>query len=993
MSCRRALTLEVCLHWACLSFAMLWPCGLKALNPAHGITQYAHTSWTRREGHVSGSIYAITQTRDGYLWVGTDFGLLRYDGGTLPKPWQPPAGQRTGSEYVTALAGAPDGSLWIGTRDGLSHWDGKKIENFKTSKGPSGPGVAAIRVDRKGGVWAGTTGFQSGGLCHVEGNGLKCYDTKDGIPLGIISLFEDSSGTIWAGAVDGLCRWTHGAQCFGLNNPNLVVSSIAETHQHEIVAASMRPGKLERLVQNQLSADITLPDKALRPRVIHVDRDGGLWIGTDGSGLLHQYQGRSDYYNRADGLSGDVIRGIYEDQEGNIWTATDGGMDRFRDFAVATVSKREGLAHDITGSVFATNDGGMLVGTAGGLNRLKGAEIDLIDQRDGLPFKSIMALFQEKGGRVWVSSPAGVAFSNGGRFQVANGDLGEKVKSFVAATEDNDNCVWLIELRQGLIRVCNGEVREVVSRQQLNDRQARALITDPHDGGLWIGFTQGGIAKYRAPAGIQWYGAKDKLASGVVTDLHFSRDGTLWIATQGGLSRMKSGAITTVAGLPCERIHAMVEDDDGALWLNSACGLLRITGGDLKGADPNVKDKVRIFGATEGMRVLATPSGYFRKAAKSRDGRLWFVVLDGIAVVDPKHLPENRMPPPVHIQQITADGQGVSTTENPELRPLTKEVQIEYAGLSLMAPEKVRYRYKLQNFDKQWNEVGGRRQAVYTNLPPGNYEFKVVASNNDGVWNESGASLGFLIQPAYYQTIWFRILLFVAACCAVWVGYHIRLRQVSNRLKLLFNERLDERTRVARELHDTLLQNIAGFALQLEALSKIANTSPTTLKDRLRDLRAQAEGWMHEARESVWDLRSPTLEGDDLPTALHKIGQPIFIDRSIKFDIAVIGDLRPVEPAVQENLLKIAQEALRNAVRHGNASEVQVQLNYLNTGRLLMRIRDNGGGFDVKEASNRIGHWGLSTMRERAQKIGAEFRINSAPGQGAEIEIEVPVRK
>ncbi|MGD1098402.1 MAG: two-component regulator propeller domain-containing protein, partial [Bryobacteraceae bacterium] len=710
---------------------------------------------------------------------------------------------------------------------------------------------------------------------------------------------------------------------------------------------------------------------------------------------LHFGQGRMDHYARADGLSGDLVLNLFEDREGDIWVATEGGLDRFRDLPVATLSAAEGLSPGTVGSVYASNKGGVWVGTGRGLNRINGKSIDVIGKADGLPSAIVKAIVEDRTGTLWVDTDAGLAYSQLGRFQPFSMSGTRRIRSIVAAAEDRDGCLWLSDLEQGLIQVRNRSAAQVIPWSRFDNRQAWALAPDSGGGGIWIGFGQGGLVHFTPKGVTDSYTTANGLGGGRVTDLHLSQDGTLWIATEQGLSALRGGrlaTLTTAAGLPCDRIHAMVEDDDGALWLNTACGLVRIAASELTGwtAHPNVKLKSKTFGASDGMQSRLTVNSYFGRAAKSKDGRLWFPVLDGVAVVDPRHLPENRVPPPVQIEQILADHKLYPMGSGMKLPALTKDVQIDYTAFSFVAPERVRFRYRLEGYDREWNEVEGRRQAVYTNLPPRQYRFQVIASNNDGVWNEAGAALLFSIQPAFYQTNWFRLLCVAAFAFLLWALYRLRARQIAAQLGLRFEDRLAERTRIARELHDTLLQNIAGFALQLGGLSKTV-TEPASAKDRLRDLRQQAEEWLREARESVWDLRSPVSVGEDLEAALRKTGQQVTRGNSTRFHLTVSGAHRAAPPRLQEHLLRITQEAARNAIHHGGAKEIKMHLAYLGEDWIRVLIHDNGCGFDLEEASLKSGHWGLETMRERAAKMGAVLTIKTAPGQGVEIEIVSPL--
>jgi signal transduction histidine kinase len=323
-----------------------------------------------------------------------------------------------------------------------------------------------------------------------------------------------------------------------------------------------------------------------------------------------------------------------------------------------------------------------------------------------------------------------------------------------------------------------------------------------------------------------------------------------------------------------------------------------------------------------------------------------------------------------------------------QLPALTKDLQIDYTAFSFATPEKVRFRYRLEGFDRDWVDAGGRRQAVYTNLPPGQFRFRVKASNDDEVWNETGAVLDFSILPAYYQSNWFRLLCVAAMLLLLWSLHRLRLRHLAAQMNIRFEERLAERTRIAREMHDTLLQNMSGFALEIEGLSKIVSAP---VRDRLRDLRKQAEQCMREAREFVWDLRAPAMEEKDLFTALREAGEKITMGKLVQFHMTVTGDLRHAPAKLKSHLLRIVQEATRNSIRHGRAKKIDMDVAYLDTDSIRLQMRDDGRGFDPKEASDKWGHWGLVIMRERARQIGAELNISSAPGHGTEIEVIVPI--
>lgn len=939
------------------------------------------------------SVLALAQTPDGRLWIGADAGLLRFDGVRF-QPWKPPSGQQLTGELITALTPARDGSLWIGTRQGLSHWKDPSLQNYRTSTGPAGPGVAAILVDGAGTVWAGTAGYRSGGLCRVEGNDLRCYGPADGQPgFAVLSLLGDRQGSLWAGGIGVRELTAGGPRINPLLDPDGEIYSIVEDRQGVIWVAG---GALKQLRGSQLVPyQVFEGNQKLHAKVLLADRDGGLWIGTRGQGLVRLYQGRIDRFTHADGLSGDTVYGLLEDREGNIWVGTDGGLERFREFAVTTISSREGLSDGAVGSVFGARDGGIWIGTTGGLNRMEDRRVTSYGKASGLPSGNIMGIFQERAGRLWVSTDAGLAYSDGSRFRSPQLPFDLKA-GLMAAAEDSDHSVWLSVPQHGLVQLRDGGLAEVVPWSRFENKQAWALEPDPGDGGLWLGFAQGGIAYYKPGQPIRWHTPEGPLDRQAVMDLLRMRDGSLWIATQGGLGRLWNGQLATLTvanGLPCDRIHSMVEDGNGALWLSTGCGLVRISGADLSNwsAHPANRVPVKVFDAGDGMRSWPKPVGYFRRAAKSADGRLWFAVIDGVAVVDPNHLPENRLPPPVKIEEITSGHTTYSVNPHLRLPPLTRELRIAYTAPSFVAPNKVRFRYRLDGFDKEWNDDDGLRQAVYTNLPPRRYTFRVIACNNDGVWNTAGASADFSIDPALYQTNWFRFACLCGLSLLLWSLHRLRLRKMEAALNLLYQERISERTRIAREMHDSLLQNICGLALQLDGLAKLA-TIPAFARDQLHEIRKETERCLREAREFVWELRLPTLEEKDLPEALREAGEQIVGGQAVQFHTTVKGSRRPATPKVQQHLVKIVQEATRNAIRYSRAKEIEMHIVYLDTDSIRVQLHDDGCGFDLEQASLKSGHWGLTTMRERAQQIGAELKICSTPGHGTELEIVAPIK-
>jgi ligand-binding sensor domain-containing protein len=794
------------------------PCA-SALNPSFDINQYAHNAWTVRDGFFKGVISSIAQTPNGYLWLGTEFGLLRFDG-VRYFPWQPPVGENLPSSYVTRLLAERDGRLWIGTDKGLASWNGGKLTRYPELAGQF---VNVLLKDREGTIWAGVSGTSTGRLCAVESDRARCYGEDGSFGGGVLSLYEDGAGNLWAGGfgTSGLWRWKPGSpKLYPIPGSSPEVYSLTQGDNGALLIA-MRGKEIRQLVGGKVKA-YSPPGarQQFNPNQMLRDRNGGLWIGTSDRGLLHVHRGRTDLFARSDGLSGDFINGFFEDREGNIWVATANGLDRFRDVAIPTISVKQGLSTATVVSVLAARDGSVWLATLDGLNKWYDSRITIYRQgNSGLPSSALGSLSEDDQGRIWVSTRSGVTYFETGRFIPVSGVPAGVVHSIAGNNAGN---LWISE-DQGLFRLLGGSVVERIpwSRMGRTD-YGLALFPDPLQDGIWLGFFRGGVAYFKDGQIRASYAGADGLGEGRVDSLQLDRDGTLWAATEGGLSRGRNGRIATLTkknGLPCDTVHWVMEDDDHSFWLYTACGLVRIARTELDAwvADSKRTIQATVFDSSDGAVSHARPGGYKPRVAKSTDGKLWFVTGDGVSVLDPRHLPINTLPPPVHIEQITADRklrwQNLSgaAASNLRLPALIRDLQIDYTALSFVAPERVRFRVKLEGHDPDWKDAGTERKAFYNDLPPRHYRFRVMACNNSGVWNEAGDFLDFSIAPAYYQTTWFLVSCVGAFFVLLWGLYRYRLYQVAREFNANLEGRVEERLRVARELHDTLLQSFHGL--------------------------------------------------------------------------------------------------------------------------------------------------------------------------------------
>jgi signal transduction histidine kinase/ligand-binding sensor domain-containing protein len=966
-------------------------CGF-ALNPTLDVSQYAHTAWTIRDGFSLGNIYAMAQTPDGYLWFGTEFGLFRFDG-VRSVAWQPPPGQELPEKNVNSLLVTRDGALWIGTFAGLVTWSGGKLTR------PPMPGsqfIASLFEDRAGTVWVGTLG-SPGRLCAIRSSGTQCYGDDGAFGRAVWTCNEDSSGNLWAGAESGLWRMKPGPPR-RYPTPELIGLSTGDNGE---LLLAMHGAGLRQLEGDKLESypirGADNPKRVLRERDVDSnrllrDRDGGLWIGTVERGLIHLHHGRTDVFAKSDGLSGDVILSILEDREGNIWTASTGGLDRFRELPVTTVSVKQGLSSDATQSVLAATDGSIWIGAHDGLSRWKDGQITVFRKASGLPDDGTEALFQDYRGRIWVSTRQGLAYFQDGRF-VADNAVPRGEVHYI--TGDKAGSLWLSE-RRSLLHLQEGRLVEQIPWSELGrDQGAELLLCDAQRGGVWLGlWVGGGLAYFKDRRFRARYTAADGLGKGGIADLQIHPDGTVWAATQqGGLSRLKDGRIITLTtrnGLPCDTINWAIQDDHGSFWLYTACGLLRIKRPEINEwiADPTRRIATTVWDAADGVRVRSSAaSAYSPRVAKAPDGKLWFVTGEGIQVIDPDHLVNNEVPPPVHIEQITADRKTYAPASSRRLPALVRDLQIDYTALSLVAPEKNLFKYKLQGYDRDWVDAGHRRQAFYTNLPPRKYSFRVTASNNSGVWNETGDSLEFSIDPAFYQTNWFRGLCAAVFLALLWLIYQFRLRRLRHEFTTASEARLNERMRIARELHDSLLQTIQGLMLSLQAVSEMMPDGAA--KNKFEKTLEIGDRAIREGRHAVQDLRSASTTSD-LTQAVRALGDELASGNGAAFRLVVEGLMRELHPIVRDEIYSIAREALRNAFTHACASRIEAEMDF-NDRLLQMRIRDDCKGITPGIAEQgSAGHYGLAGMRERARQIDSKVVILSGPETGTEVELSVP---
>ncbi len=936
--------------------------------------KYSITSWSDQDGLPLSQIWGLAQTRDGFLWLATTAGLVRFDGQTfrLGLPGLPEG------EVTTVCAGR-DGSLWIAQNDG---------------------GVSRLKDD-------GT---------------LVTYGPADGLTAGrVTDLLEDRSGTVWVGAPGGLFRFRDNRwESVGSVG---AVTSLYEDRQGNLLIGSARLGALAlepdggfrelgaaRTV-NSFSEDLSgglwvndgelgyrllrgptasrIPPAGLRGeqgyRLIH-DGDGNMWIGTSLSGLVRIDGDSADgsppvqRFMTNEGLAHNLTRALLLDRDGNIWIGTLAGLSRVSKSVFSSIGAPIGTG--TINSLTVAKNGSVWVATTDGLVRYADGRQRIFREADGLPSSYVTVTEEDANGVLWVGTAQGIARLVGEHFELVRLPDGSSAGFVRTLTVGADGTVWFWGVDRPLTQLRQGRFTEV---QTPTPNRGYLGLRDT-TGAMWFALTNNAGFVRLADGQVRRFSSEQGLGSGRVNAVT-EADGVLWAATNVGLSRLDGDRFVTLARsrLPGTPMSVVV-DGDGYLWLGAGSGFVRLSIAEFEKAvsDPTYSIHFSLYDAADG---APGPPVYSigRGSVRTDDGRIWFATRNGVSVIQPDDLPEKRLAPAVRIETIAADQHTPERISGARLPPRVSRVQVDYVALSLSSPW-VRFRYRLDGFDQDWIDAGTSRQAVYTNLRPGDYRFRVAAANKDGLWSEP-AVWAFSLSPAFYETRWFYLLCVLLTALIVWAAWQLRLRSVHHRLALVFAER----ARVAREIHDTLLQSLVGVAWKLDTIREVPDASAGEMRSQLFSLRTQMEGFIREARESIWNLRSTALAEHDLPEALDETGHRITAGSNVQFALVVSGTPRRVSPRVEQQLLRIGQEAVTNAVRHAQASTVRMEVCYTDES-VFLRVSDDGRGFDpatvVRSESN---HWGLKSMEERMLEIGGRLSLESRVGEGTKLEARAPL--
>jgi len=975
----------------CLAVGIFAASAGYAIDPDRAISQYVLDRWGSEEGFPRGPVYAITQTSDGYLWIGTEAGLVRFDGWNFRL-----IKDETGAFSITSVLGLTtdsDGYLWLRLQDlSVLRYRNGKFEspsgkepntNFSAmSRGshgqillakmeegaftfrngelqmvasaidlPRSP-VISLAQTARGDIWAGT---RDAGLFRL--GGLSASAVRTGLPdLKVDSLLPDGDGNLLIGTDGGIVRW---------NGKDLTTEDVPESPGHSQILAMTR------------------------------DRDKNLWVGTDSRGLL-RFNARGVSYLDASGVgSGLAVTAIFEDREGNLWIGSAGTLLRLRDSTFVTYSLPEGLPTDGSNPVFVDSEGRMWFppitgglwwakGTNRGTVNIAGLENDVVYSITG--GNGELWVGRQRGGLTELRPSGPASFTA----KTYTHDDGLAQDSVYSVYRSRDGTVWAGTLSGGVSKLSGGAFTTYTTANGMASNTVASML-ETSDGTMWFATPDGltALAKGR----WKTWTTSNGLPSENVNCLLEDSKGVLWAGTTGGLAFRGTRGFQTLAGEPAPlraQILGLAEDAEGWIWMGTSTQVLRVKRDKLLSGTLAEGD-IREYGLADGLRGV---DGVKRHQSVFKDsmGRIWFSLNRGISVVDPARLTGRSAPVIAHVQTISADSAILDPMSPVRIPGGRKRITFGFAGLCLSVPERVRFRYLLENFDHEWSSPGAGREAVYTNLGPGHYRFRVVASNPDGVWSQDEAVVPFTVDPLFWQTWWFRmgaVAALVMACIAL---YRFRLLTVTRRLNGRFEERLAERTRIAQELHDTLLQGFLSASMQVHvATDKLPADSPgRPVLTRALELMRQV---IDEGRNAVRGLRATRSASLDLEQAFSRIQDEMASleqeSESVAFQIAVEGDERPLHPVLRDEVYRIGREAVINAFRHARAKSIELELKYSKQLRLV--VRDDGCGIEPRVVqAGRDGHWGLAGMRERADRIGARLYVSSSGAAGTEIELVVP---
>jgi len=955
----------------------LCACALPAIATAGADTppeiRYALAAWSTEQ---SGDVFAIAQDVDGYLWLGTPDGPVRFDG-TRFQPWARSGTNALPAHPVAALAGSSQGGVWVAFAggEGVARIDRDGITRYSPDEGAPA-GVNALLEDRRGTVWAAT----GHGLFRYSGNRWSRVTDADGYDgEQAFSVYEDRVGRVWVGSARGLYRHDGGLMRLVDRTATYVEGLIEDDAGSLWVtdrAAIVR--KLDAPSPLRLDPRIHLPLPGYR---IIPDHRGGFLVASFSGGLFrlanpsgaHPLLEPVEYEHRMRGSP----RALYRDRDDNIWVGMRGGLMRLSEHTFTSAGPLDGLNKDGVRTAAVAADGSIWIATTQALNRLSGGS------RQSFAVTQTRALHADRTGTMWVATDEMVGRHVMGR--LVKERIPDIQASRVNGLTTTADALWLCTASRGVLS-WNGDTLNSYRQPGESGGQCSSILADSHDR-VWAGFSSGGVALHDH-GGVRTLTERDGVAPGLVWQIVQGSDDAVWFATSGGVSRYQHGRFTSVTAAQAPItgvVPILVEDAQGYVWVgvHSGAALMRFHAGEMDKIDQDPRHHLAYTLYDESDGLQPGTQMWQNGAAGVRDmaGRIWVVNGPGMTIIDPRQLREVRRSSPPSLEVVTVNGERVNPAAIRRFAN-SSTVQIEYAALSLSATSKLRFRHLLEGADADWVYDGAGRRASYTNLRAGDYRFR-VSTTEGGPWTEPSL-WAFTVDPPFYLGRWFLVTAGALLVGGIAAGARLRVRAVRTRYALV----IAERARVGREIHDTLLQSLAALGPELEALATSAPLREGDMTSELRRLRRQVDRSVRDARESILELRRHPMGTPRLAESLAQLADDTETRSGVRPTVAVVGR-RPdnASPDVDLQLFRIAQEAVANAIRHGHPTRIAINVSY-DERQVALTIVDDGCGFDAGAqtvATRDNEHFGLVTMRERAEHVGGGLRIESVPGTGTTV--------
>lgn len=943
-----------------------------------------HHRWTTADDDGPNQVGALAQTTDGYLWLGSDDGLLRFDGFNFA-PYRPGDEQPMGT--VASLLAVDDG-LWVGLRAGGARLiAGQASRYFSPGNGLPSGAIYGFAREASGALWAAA----HDGLARFDGQNWQRIDEAEGFTAnGARAVFVDRDGGVWAASSTRLYHRPAGAQRFVEVAGELDwASQIAQAADGSIWVAERYINRLHRVLPGPTpSLQSQLLDSPINGLLF--DRSGGLWTSTPGNGL-RRYQTTDAPLNEANaeqlssvqGLSADYLWPLLEDRDGTVWAGSSGGLDRFR---LGELTAAPLPAGTLNAALAVASDGALWAASSNqGLMRLQGGDL----KRWSIP-EPVTSLIAAADGNVWIGGPHGIWRGTPAGIELQAKLPASEDASIRAMAVGAEGALWVSINRLGLFVLHGADWQAVAGTSDAPSQMMPVSAGTDENGRLWFGYRDNLLVTRQGNEVRQW-GTADGLSIGHIT-AQSHHDGATWVGGQHGLARFDGQRFKTLR-LPdngqFENIYAILPGVAGDLWVHGKSGIVQVPAAELGRAlaEPQHRLRYRSIGldgslANDPYRVLPLPT-----AVAGPDGRLWFSTSAGVSWIDPaSQLPAAPLPPVV-IETLQVDGAPMPLQATLQLPADTQRIVIDYTALNLRAPHSLSFRYRLQGYDRDWIEAGRQRRAIYTGLPAGDFRFEVQAFDQGGGEPAAPTALPFSVEPVFYLRPIFYLPIGAALLLGLWCLHRLVVRRDRRRLQLRLQAQQSERERIARELHDTLLQGLQGLMLRFQAATDTL-TADHPARPRLEHALDRADEVMHEGRERVQDLRQPGA-GIDLPSALERLGATLD-QPGIAFAVQVKGHKRALQAPVHDEIYRIAAEAIGNATRHGAAQRIAVTLVY-GERHFQLRIVDDGQGIPASYAAaeGRPGHWGIRGMHERASGIGALLEVQPLPGAGTRVQLEL----